>query len=140
MKALSFSIQTKGLAAICFFLITACSHSNMKLAKNEPLPEIVKIHKSLLLAAKRVGLFNTGVYLENDDLYTILATGSIDMAPRGPLHIYAPEDGWPVMARIGKDGYAFQPIHRGYNSGTRNSYTDGELFIGYRDREGRFKW
>ena len=132
MKALSFSIQTIGLAAIGFFLLTACTHSNMKLANNEPLPEIVKIHKSLLLAAKRVGLFNTGVYLENDDLYTILATGSIDMAPRGPIHIYTPEDGWPVMARIGKDGYAFQPIPRGYNSRTRNSSTGGELFIGYR--------
>jgi hypothetical protein len=104
----------------------------MRLAKDEQLPEIVKSHNSFFLNAKRVGLFNTGVYLENDDLYTILATGSIDMAPRGPLHIYTPEDGWPVMARIGKDGYAFQPIHRGYNSGTRNSYTNGELFIGYR--------
>lgn len=132
MKALSFSIQTIGLVAICFFLITACSHSNLKLDKNEPLPEIVKTHKSLLLAAKRVGLFNTGVYLENDDLYTILATGSIDMAPRGPIHVYTAEDGWPVMARIGKDGYAFAPIYRGYNSGTRNSYIGGELYMGYR--------
>jgi Tfp pilus assembly protein PilN len=132
MKAPCFSIQTIGFVGVCFFLLTACSHSNLKLAKNEPLPEIVKSHKSLLLAAKRVGLFSTGIYLEEDDHFTILATGTIDMAPRGPLHIYKPEDGWPVMARIGKDGFAMQPIPRGANSGTRNSYTSGELYMGYR--------
>lgn len=132
MKAPSFSIQTIGLAAICFFVITACSHSNMKLAKNEPLPEIVKSHKSLLLKAKRVGMFNTGIYLEEDDLYTILATGTIDMWPKGPPQKYKPEDGWPVMARIGKDGFAMQPISRGANSSTRISYTGGELYMGYR--------
>ena len=132
MKVPSFSIQTIGLVAICFFLLTACSHSNMKLAKDEPLPDIVKIHKSLLLRAKRVGMFNTGIYLEEDDHFTILATGTIDMWPSGPPHKYKPEDGWPVMARVGKDGFVIYPIPRGVNSGTRNSYTSGELYMGYR--------
>ena len=132
MKAPSFSIQTIGFAAICFFLITACSHSNLKLSRNEPLPEIVKIHKSLLLRAKSVGLFNTGIYLEKDDFFTILATGAINMSPRGAMHIYTPEHGWPVMARIGKDGYVFQPIFWGSTSGTRSSSTAGELYMGYR--------
>jgi len=132
MKASSFSTQRISLVAICFFLIAACSHSNMKLAKNEPLPEIIKHHKSILLIAKRVGMFNTGIYIESDDLYTILATGTIDMWPSGPTHKYKPEDGWPVLAKIGKDGYAFQPIPGGSNSGTRNSYTGGKLYMGYR--------
>ncbi len=80
---------------ICFFLVTACSYSNLKLTKDEPLPEIVKSHKSFRLNAKRVGMFNTGVYLEDDDLFTIMATGTIDMWPAGPIHKYKPEDGWP---------------------------------------------
>jgi len=133
MKAPFFSIQRIGLALLFIFSVIACSTtSNLNLAKNEQLPEIVKSHKSITLRARRAGMINTGVLLEQGDLYTILATGTIDMSPRGPINKYKPEDGWPVMARIGKDGFAMQPISRGANSSTRNSYTGGELYMGYR--------
>ncbi|MGD8765215.1 MAG: caspase family protein [Desulfobacteraceae bacterium] len=122
----------KCLVVICFFLVTACSYSNLNLPKGEPLPDIIKSHKSFLIRAKSLGLVNTGIYLENEDLYTILATGTIDMSPSRPIHKYTPEDGWPIIAKIGKDGYAFQPIPRYNNSGTRESYPDGELYMGYR--------
>lgn len=85
--------------------------------------------------AKRVGLVNTGVYIEKNELYTILATGTIDMWPghgQGSRK-YKPEDGWPIMARFGKDGYAFEPIPKFKNSDTLyNHNVSGELYMGYR--------
>lgn len=106
----------------------------MRLAKDEQLPEIVKSHKSLFLNAKRVGLFNTGVYIEKNEFYTILATGTIDMWPGGGgTHKYKPEDGWPIMARFGKDGHVFEPIQKFENSDTTyNRNVSGELYMGYR--------
>jgi hypothetical protein len=127
-----FSVPRIRLVLVCFFLVTACSSSNLKLKKDEPLPDIVKTHKAFFLPAKHVGMFNTGVYLEDADLFTIMATGIIDMWPAGPIHKYKPEDGWPVMARVGKDGYAIQPIPRGASSGTRKNFSAGELYMGYR--------
>jgi hypothetical protein len=102
------------------------------MTKNEPLPEIVKRHRSVILKGARSEMINTGVYLESGDLYTILATGTIDMQPRTAAHRYKPEEGWLVMEKIGEDGYARQPIYTGYNSGTRQCFTSGYLYLGYR--------
>jgi hypothetical protein len=135
MKAPVFSIQKIGIVLLCFYSVIACStNSNLNLAKDEPLPEIVKSHKSITLHARRAGMINTGVLLEEGDLYTILATGSINLtgnvAGTGDL-IHKPEDGWLVMTRVG-NGYAIQPLSKGFNSGTRKSDTAGYLYMGYR--------
>ena len=132
MKAPFFSVQKIGLVLLCFFSVTACStSSNLKLAKNEQLPEIVKNHKSLMIAARRAGMINTGILLEEGDLYTILATGSIDMSMVKGNYVYKPEDGWLVMARIG-EGFTFRPFSRGSNGSTRISHSSGHLYLGYR--------
>ena len=47
MIATYFFLPRISLVVSCFFLLTACSYSNLKLTKDEPLPEIVKNHKSL---------------------------------------------------------------------------------------------
>jgi hypothetical protein len=135
MKAPVFSIQRIGFALLLILFVIACSTtSNLKLAKNEQLPDIVKSHKSITLQARRAGMINTGVRIEAGDPYTILATGSIDLlggvAGTGNL-IHKPEDGWLVMTRVG-NGYAIQPLSKGSNSGTRKSDTAGYLYLGYR--------
>ncbi len=133
MKTSSFSIRQICLLAICALAVTTCAQSNLKLAKDETLPDIVRSHKSFYLGAKRVGLVDTGIYIGQDELYTILATGSIDMWPGGPPRIFKPEDGWPIMARIGRAGYVFSPILKYHNSGMHNSYSQGgELYLGYK--------
>lgn len=130
---LFFSIQRIGLALLFIFSVIACSTtSNLNLAKNEQLPEIVKSHKSLALNGRRPGMINTGVWIEEGDQYTILATGTIDMWPGGPPHIYKAEDGWLVMARYG-NSYAFEPLNRGRNSDTIVAHDSGYLHVGYKE-------
>jgi hypothetical protein len=133
MKAPFFSIQRIGLTLLLVFLLTACSTtSNLKLVKNEQLPEIVRSHKSIVLNGRRPGMINTGILLERGDFYSILATGTIDMWPGGPPHVYKVEDGWLVMARYGNE-YAFEPIVRGRNSDMITAYARGYLYLGYRE-------
>lgn len=76
---------------------------------------------------------NTGIHLGKGDLYSILATGSIDMCPGGTCgyNDVRPEDGWPLMVRIGNHQY-FRPLHRGINAETATAYQSGNLFVGYR--------
>ena len=117
MKAPFFSIQRIGLALLFIFSVIACSSSNLKLAKNGQLPEIVKSHKFVTLHARRAGMINTGVLLEEGDLYTIFATGTINLWHGGGYE-NRPEDGWLVMARVGINDHAIQPLSKGSNSGT----------------------
>ena len=115
-------------------LITGCSKPILKMPKS--LPPIIKEYKHITLYGNRPGMRNTGIYCNEGDLYSILATGSIDVWPRGapPLYKYhdvRPENGWPLMARFGKN-LTFNPLWGGKSVQTYSTYS-GNLYLGIRD-------
>ena len=115
-------------------LITGCSKPILKMPKS--LPPIIKEYKHITLYGNRPGMRNTGVYLHEGDLYSILATGSIDVWPRGapPLYKYhdvRPEHGWPLMVRVGKN-LTFNPLWGIKSVQTYSTYS-GNLYLGIRD-------
>jgi hypothetical protein len=75
-------------------------------------------------------MVNTGIYLNEGDVFSILATGEIDEWPSGPRnHNMRPELGYKLMYRIGKNFYY---------TFWRNPLTilaghSGNLFLGYKD-------
>jgi len=126
---------------LCYLFITfllminGCSKSNLKIDKDKPLPPIIKEYKNITLLGMFSGMKNTGVFIEKDETFTIMATGSIDYCEGGGCgyrHV-KPEHGWPIMAKIGKDGYRFSPIFKGRNSNTITRYDSGYLFVGIKD-------
>jgi hypothetical protein len=89
----------------------------------------------VIIFGDRPGMQNTKIYMNEKDLYSILATGSIDLWPKGPdYHDVRPEQGWPLMARIGKKNWYFSPLSGCYcNAFTQNSHYSGYLYLGVRD-------
>jgi len=76
----------------CLLTAIGCSKPILKMPK--ALPPIVKQYKHMTLTPAP-GMRNTGIYLNKGDLYSILATGSIDMGPRGPgYRVVRPEHSW----------------------------------------------
>ncbi len=134
MKHQKFPFWAVYFVIFSLFTINGCIVSNIKIDK--PHPPVVKQYKNFTIRGGTVGLKNTGVYIDEGDTYSILATGSIDYCPiyRGcGYNNVQPEDGWPLMARIGKDGYAFRPLTRGSNGATMvQSYKTGYILLGYR--------
>jgi len=115
-------------------LITGCSKPILKMPKS--LPPIIKEYKHITLYGNRPGMRNTGIYFNEGDLYSILATGSIDVWPRRapPLYKYhdvRPENGWPLMARVGKN-LTFNPLWGSKSVQTYSTYS-GNLYLGIKD-------
>jgi hypothetical protein len=137
-KASALAVISLFIAA---FLFTNCSSKNVQIDPKN-LPPAIKAYKHLILSGGTVGPKDTGVYIENDDFFTIMATGSIDYC-RGHCKWsnVRPELGWPLIARIGEDSRAYPPIIRGYNSASIRSFASGNLYLGYRSgdltREGK---
>ncbi len=128
---------------LLFLTLLGCAKPNIQMP--EPLPPIVKEYKHVSIVGGNPGMKNTGIYIMPGDVYTLLATGSIDYwtsmgmaysavrkAPPGfKYHDVRPELGWPLMVRIG-DFPAFNPFYsrNGISQGTRNQ--SGHLYLGYR--------
>jgi hypothetical protein len=115
-------------------LIAGCSKPILKMPKS--LPPIIKKYKHIALYGNRPGMRNTGIYFNEGDVYSILATGSIDLRPQGapPLYQYhdvRPEHAWPFMMRIGNVPYKTPLWYR--NAFTANSHGRGDLFLGIKD-------
>ena len=99
-----------------FLLITGCSKPILKMPKS--LPPIVKEYKHITLYGNYARMVNTGLYLNEGDIFSILATGSVDLWSVGApadfeYHDVRPEHGWPFMARIGKGvgkNFCFPPL------------------------------
>jgi hypothetical protein len=120
-------------------IIIGCSSSpNIPLDTGKPLPPVIKTYKHLTLRGGQVGMQKTGVFIDKNDLYTIMATGQIDFCPGGncKLHDIRPELGWPLIARIGSRSQFFIPLPGEKNSVTTDSLLSGELFIGYQNQTG----
>lgn len=129
------------LLIFVFLTLLGCSKPNIQLP--EPLPPIVREYKHVTVHGGRAGMKNTGVHLESGEIYSILATGSIDywgrklhgfpggQAPPGfKYHDVRPELGWPLMVRIGKN-YPSNPFYN-KNGISEMSFHTGDLYLGYR--------
>jgi hypothetical protein len=105
-------------------ILFGCSKPVLKMP--EPLSPIVKQYKHITLRGGAAGMRDTGMYLNRGDTYSLMATGSLDYCP-GTIckagHDVRPEDGWPLMARIGKNPF-FHPLDRGVNANTTTASHD----------------
>jgi len=120
------------------FLTSGCLvEPNLKLP--DSLPDIVKTYKHVILAGGTSKLKDTGVRIEEGDIYTVLVTGSIDFCPKGGCkwRNVKPELGWPFIARVGDPEFSihFRPLSRYHNTNffTRTQYNaSGNLYVGYK--------
>ena len=121
---------------LLFFLIIMGCVSAGKLEMPKPLPSNIRLYKHFTLYGNRAGMQDTELQLYHGELFTIIATGSIDNWPRAPAgyeyHAVKPELGWPLMARI-EQGRYFKPLVIGTNSATVDAPRSGRLFLGHRD-------
>ena len=127
--------------AVCVitFLANGCIvEPNLKFPENPP--DIVKTYKHFSLMGGNFRMKDTGVRIEEGDIYTVLVTGSIDFCPRGHCkwRSVTPELGWPFIARIGDSelSFYFRPISQWSNTNhfTRTHYNDsGNLYVGYKE-------
>ena len=108
-------------------LLTGCSRHALKMP--EVLPPIVKQHKHMTLYGTNPGMKDTGIYLSSAQTYSILATGSIYMNSKHPD--VKPSDGWPLMARVGKNAY-FLPLQERNSGSLNHTATAGHLHLGIR--------
>ena len=127
---------------LLFLTLPGCAKPNLQLPR--PLPPIVKEYKHVTIVGGSAGMKDTGVYLESGEIYSMLATGSIDYlyltgvsyAPmRIPpanykYHDVRPEMGWPLIVRIGQSS-PFYPFN-GRNGITLTNYRSGPIYVGYR--------
>lgn len=114
-------------AIVCFLMmLIGCSKPILKMPK--PLPSIVKQYKHKTIYGSFPGMQNTGIYLNEGDLYSILATGKISLGPRSVE--FGPWTGL-FTARIGKN-YHFLPLLGVYAS-TNTADDSGILYLGIID-------
>jgi len=117
---------------ICSLLITlGCSTApNLKMPKS--LPPIVKEYKHITFRGNHPDMVQTGIYLDKGDMYSILATGSIDLGPRqgGSRNLVRPEEG-RLFLKIGNHRI-FHPLYNSNGSTVKAIYS-GELYLGLRD-------
>ena len=119
---------------VLVLILFSCASKNIRIDTDAPLPPVIKQYKHVKVYAGRPGLISTGVYLQKTDSVTILASGSIDYCARYGNCNYrnvTPDKGWPLIGRIGKEGFYFNPISPLTSSGTF-SHREGLLYLGYK--------
>ncbi|MCF8062499.1 MAG: hypothetical protein K9M82_08290, partial [Deltaproteobacteria bacterium] len=96
-------------------------------------PQIVKSYRSVTLQAGWAGMKNTGVRLEDGDVYSLFATGRMDYCPQGGCESrnVTPDLGWPLITRVG-DGSYRSPFFGRRLGILRHADGDGDLYVGYR--------
>ncbi len=114
-------------------VIIGCSRPILKMPKS--LLPIIKEYRHITLYGNRPSMVNTGIHIKKGDFYSILATGSIDYWPQGgPGYLYhdvRPEQGWPLMVRIGKVPCSDALPNK--NGSMEPSYYSGNLYLGIRN-------
>jgi hypothetical protein len=110
--------------------VIVCSSPNISLDTRKALQPVIKIYKHLTLRGGQVGMQKTGVFIDKNDMYTIMATGLIDFCPTGNcrLHDMRPELGWTLIARIGGRSPFFMPLPGEQNSASAESLLSGIIF------------
>ena len=133
----------KKLRVICLLCATALATASCitpsLIKESRPFPDIVRRFEHFTLYGDRPGMKDTGIYLEEGDLYTVMATGSVDMwptiygAPAGfQYHDVKPSHGWVVLARFG-DNFSFRPFYYGISGTIDEAMESGTLHLGVRD-------
>ena len=69
------------LSAVTFLLVPMDEAVPSVIYMPKPLPDIVKSHESVTLNAQTIGMFNSGVKVQEGDYITILAKGTINVWP-----------------------------------------------------------
>jgi len=105
----------------------SCSKPILKMPK--PLPPIVKQYKHKIIRGDVPGMQKTGIYLEEGDVYSILAAGSIDLGLRS--YDVMPGDA-RFLGRIDKNHH-FPAIFRLRNADMHTAYDSGKLYLGIKD-------
>lgn len=93
---------------------------------SESPPSIIREYKHLAIYGTRPGMINTGINLNEGDVYTILAEGTINLSERYSRKVGPSER---LMAKIGKNSY-FGAFSIGVRVGTRVSNFSGNLYLG----------
>jgi hypothetical protein len=103
----------------------------------DSLPSSIKSYKQFTLWAGNPGMKPTGVHLDELDVCTILATGTMDHCTRGgcTYRDVRPEHGWPLVLRYGKASTAISALPPGSGGATQRALYSGELYLGYRSGE-----
>ena len=117
-----------------FLTLPGCPKPNIQLPKS--LPPIVKEYKHVTLLGVSPGMKKTGVRLEPGELFSVMASGSIDLwAHGGPAdfkyHDVRPEMGWPLIVRVGEHPVFYPFYHR--NGFSLVSYQSGQISLGCKD-------
>jgi hypothetical protein len=93
-------------------VLLGCSSPNIAIDTAQPLPPVVKADKHMTLRRGQIDMQNTGVFIDHNDLCSVMAAGRIDFCPGGTckLHDIRPELGRPLIARIGRTGQFCMPM------------------------------
>ena len=127
MKWHRFPSSLRFLFLFSLLIISGCSKPILKMA--ETLPPIVKEYKHMTLYGQTPGMQNTRIHLNKGQPYSILATGSIYMNSKYPN--VRPQDGWPLMARLGKSRYS-RPLYGSKGGVITSAAHSGTLYLGIR--------
>ena len=125
----------KSTSIFCYFLVfyvliaAGCAPS-FPLQMPERQPPIIKEYKyiEILGITDNQGV-NTGIYLNEGETYSVLATGGLMSYHAGALDLNVD---FSLEARIGKNPY-FNPLsgtHYGLNGTTRIANSEGNLYLG----------
>ena len=79
MKWHKFPLSFCYLLISSFFIISGCSKPILKMPKS--LPSVIREYKNIPLSPSVPRMQDTGIYLNEGDYYSILATGSTDRWP-----------------------------------------------------------
>lgn len=74
-----------GCSLVYLIVIFGCSAPAIQIAR--PLSDSIKTYETIKFYGNIPGMKNTGIYLDEGDRFSILATGSIDLwpGPHAPL-------------------------------------------------------
>ena len=116
------------LIPIFFFLFTTgCSKPVLKMP--EPLPPIVKLYKNTKVYGHTPGMQNTGVYLNEGDIYSLFGSGVIITRPRSPSGFIP---GSHAIGRIGNNPFFHLHVIDFYGYTQKASHS-GKLYLGILD-------
>ena len=103
-----------------FLIILGCSTAPI-LKMPRPVPPIIKEYKHLTISGYK-NLKHTEIYINKEDIYSILVTGKIS-------NPYQDASNWTLQARIGKENPNLLPRFI-YNTYTGRSHYSGYLYVG----------
>lgn len=121
------------LASIWLFVL-GCTASVLNIDDPSSLPDIVKEHKTIVVAGRNAHMVNAHTHLFKGDFFTIFAKGEIDAWPSGAPPGYRwhhSKPGDALRIRIGESGGIFNPLWGGFSGRSFVVKNSGLLYIGH---------